>query len=320
MGFQLDRSAAAGRNGEVLRIEKTSIHDGQGLRTVVFLKGCPLRCWWCSTPESQKISPERGYIRQKCRSCGACIENCPQGALSLDSGGGVVVDESLCAACLECAACCPNSAVKGYGKTMSVQQVVSEICKDEVFYFHSGGGVTISGGECLLQADFVRDVLRECRMQGINTAVETSLFAPWSEIAKIIPFLNSVYVDMKHSDSRQHKKFVGVDLDLIKENLSRIDQLDIVLPVHLRIPLIPGINDSDEVLEAIIRDASAMKKVQDVEILPYHRLGVSTYPLLSLPYKLSDIPAVEREYIVERTAYLRSLDPGIAVKAGGGLQ
>ncbi len=187
------------RDGIILRIERTSIHDGKGLRVVVFLKGCPLSCKWCSTPESQQ----------------ADIEN-------------------------------------GYGRVLTVDQVVEEICKDEIFFFHSGGGVTVSGGECLLQPDFVAGVLEECLRRGINTAIETSLFAPWESVQKALPYLNTIYVDLKHPDGAIHEEFVGVDNSLILTNLEKLDHSNLFFDIHLRIPLIPGINDEDDILLATL--------------------------------------------------------------------
>ncbi len=252
-------------DGLILRIERTSIHDGQGLRVVIFMKGCPLSCKWCSTPESQNDFVERGY-----------------------------------------------------GRVISVDQAVEEICKDEIFFFHSDGGVTVSGGECLLQPNFVAGVLKECRQRGINTAVETSLFAPWQSVQKILPFLNSIYVDLKHSESRMHKKLVGVDNSLILTNLKKLDQSCLPFGIHLRIPLIPGINDADDVLLKTLSIAASIKKLKEVEILPYHRLGVGTYAKLGRLYELEDVVTPSREYIVERVEFLRKQGLNVPVKAGGG--
>ncbi|MDR1966768.1 MAG: glycyl-radical enzyme activating protein, partial [Synergistaceae bacterium] len=170
-------------SGNVLRVEKTSIHDGDGLRTVFFLKGCSLRCLWCSTPESQSPDPEVGYNREKCVMCGACVESCPNGAISIDGiGARIRRDRSRCVGCFLCVLKCPSSAMKGYGTRMTSEDAVREIAKDEVFYFHSGGGVTISGGEPLNQAEFVREILIGCEKLGIHRAMETSFFAEWENI------------------------------------------------------------------------------------------------------------------------------------------
>jgi len=251
--------------GVILRIERTSIHDGQGLRVVLFLKGCPLSCKWCSTPESQNPTAE-----------------------------------------------------KGYGFSISVDRAVDEICKDEIFFFHSGGGVTISGGECLLQPDFVAGVLEGCRQRGIDTAIDTSLFAPWPNLEKILPFLDSIYVDLKHPDGRMHKKLVGVDNNLILANLKKLDKSRRIFNIHLRIPLIPGLNDDDETLLEILSIAASIRKLKEIEILPYHRLGVGTYAKLGRKYELEDVATPSREYIIQRTEFLRKHMLNVPVKVGGG--
>jgi pyruvate formate lyase activating enzyme len=303
--------------GVVLRIERTSIHDGQGLRTVLFLKGCPLSCQWCSTPESQKKVIEKGYISGRCAGCGTCVESCPNEALSLVNGK-VQTDNALCQDCLSCVAACPTEAHKGYGKIMTVAKAVAEISKDEIFYFHSGGGVTISGGECLLQPEFVAGVLEECRLRGIDTAIETSLFASWQTVEKLLPFLNTLYVDLKHPDGLEHKNLVGVDNDVILANLKKLDLSDLSFGLHLRLPLIPGVNDGDDTLLAALSIAASLNKLKEIEILPYHRLGVETYAHLGMPYQLENLPAPSQEYIIERAEFLRKQNFNVPVKVGGG--
>jgi pyruvate formate lyase activating enzyme len=265
MVFRLDNTVTKDCTGTVLRIERNSIHDGQGLRVVLFLKGCHLSCKWCSTPESQQAAVE-----------------------------------------------------KGYGRIMSVDEVVADICKDEIFFFHSGGGVTLSGGECLLQPDFVAGVLEECRRRGINTAIETSLFAPWRSVEKILPFLNCIYVDLKHPDGDIHKKLVGVDNNRILANLKKLDQSDLPFKIYLRIPLIPGINDEDAVLLKTLSISATLKKLAEIELLPYHRLGVGTYAKLGRVYGLEDVVTPSEEYICERAEFLKKQGVNVHIKAGSG--
>lgn len=304
--------------GSVLRIEKTSIHDGTGLRTVVFLKGCPLRCLWCSTPESQSALPQKGYARDRCTLCGTCIDVCPRKALSFsEDGTRIVTDPQKCSACFECARRCPSRAMKAYGSLMSVAEVVREIAKDEIFYFHSGGGVTISGGEPLEQADFVKQILLECRDRGIHRAVETSFFGPWEKIESLLPLLNLVHTDLKHPDPVQHRKLTGVDNRLILENIRKADASPYRFDLVIRTPLIPGINDSEEALSASAAFAKGLKKLKEVEFLAYHRLGLETYRNLGWDYPLEEIRTPDREFMLAKARFFRSMAPGIAVKING---
>jgi len=235
----------------ILRLERSSIHDGAGLRTVIFFKGCPLACAWCSTPESQ--APE------------------------IESGEGYQ-----------------------YGRVMTVPELMREIIKDEVFFFHSSGGVTLSGGEPLLQADFAGLLLRECRRLNIDTAMETSLILPWSETVKTLPFLNTLFADLKLMDPRRHRRWCGRDNRLILENLRRIAAWEWPLTLIVRTPLIPGINDDDENIIAIARFCQDLGRVERLELLPYHRLGVHTYARLGREYPLADIKPPSPAAVAER--------------------
>jgi pyruvate formate lyase activating enzyme len=303
--------------GVVLRIERTSIHDGPGLRTVLFLKGCPLSCKWCSTPESQQKDPEKGYDATRCVGCSTCVLNCPAGAITL-SNNIVEIDDRLCTRCFQCVDICPHSAQKGYGRLMTVSQAVAEISKDEIFFFHSGGGVTISGGECFTQPEFTAGILEECCQRGINTAIETSLLASWKDIEKSLPFLNTLYVDIKHHDSKKHKELTGVGNGKIIANLKKLDQSVLPFQLHLRVPLIPGINDSDENLSALLAIGDSLEKVDRIEILPYHRLGVATYELLGRNYHLDNLLPPSEEYLAERLAFIKKQNPSLLVKVGSG--
>jgi len=241
--------------GTVLRIERASIHDGEGLRTVAFLKGCPLSCAWCSTPESQE--PE---IRQ--------------------------------------------AAGKTYGNILSVDEVAAEIEKDQIFFFHSGGGMTLSGGEPLFQADFSAALLKECKIRGVNTAMESSLCAPFEALDQILPSLDTLYADLKLIDRQKHREYCGLDNALILDNLRRAAESRRTARLIVRIPLIPRINDSDEDLTAaaaFCRDLGTA--VSAVELLPYHRLGVPTYERLGRPYRLPEIRPPQDDYLKERKKY-----------------
>lgn len=306
--------------GSVLRIERTSIHDGQGLRTVLFLKGCPLKCRWCSTPESQRTDPEKGYVLDRCVKCGICVRSCLEGALAMSEDGlKVLINAAKCKNCFVCVAKCPQNAFKKYGSIMSVREAIREISKDEIFFFHSGGGVTISGGEPLNQPDFVSEVLKECRELGIHTAIETSLHAPYENIETILPWLNVLYVDLKQMDQEFHKQWVGPDNSLILANIRRIDQANYPLEIIVRIPLIPGVNDSNSNLSATAEFCKSLKIIKGIELLAYHRLGMETYRNLGMDYPLQDLVPPSRERILERADFLSRQNPGVPIRVGGGL-
>ncbi len=201
---------------------------------------------------------------------------------------------------------------------MTVSQVVAELSKDEIFFFHSGGGVTISGGECFFQPEFTAAILQECCRRSIDTAVETSLFAPWKNIEKSLPFSNTIYVDIKHCDSKKHMELTGVGNELIMANLEKLDQSVLPFNLHLRFPLIPGINDTDENLSALLSLGERLEKVNDIEILPYHRLGTATYPLLGRNYHLENLAPPSEKYLSERLTYMSKRNRSLLVKVGSG--
>ena len=303
--------------GIVLRIERCSIHDGPGLRTVIYLKGCPLSCRWCSTPESQSFKKQVGHDPRRCTGCGTCVASCPADALSIVSGE-IRRDLNRCTHCFGCAVVCPQNSHRGYGTTMSVAETVEEISKDEIFFFHSGGGVTISGGECFSQPDFTAAVLQECNRCGIDTAVETSFFSSWSSIEQSLPFLNTIYVDLKHANSDKHKDLIGAGNEIIYNNLRKLETSAFSNSLIIRIPLIPGVNDDDENLLELLAAINSLTKVAAIEILPYHRLGVSTYPLLDRKYQLETYPSPSENYLQERLSFLKGQDHTVAIKLGSG--
>jgi len=309
-----------GAVGSVLRIERTSIHDGQGLRTVIFLKGCPLSCRWCSTPESQRSTPQKGYARDRCLGCGRCVCSCPEGALlRAEEGRKVLTDASKCKNCFVCVAKCLQGAQIRYGRLMFVRDVIREIVKDEIFFFHSGGGVTISGGEPLSQSDFVAEVLRECRELGIHTAMETSLHAPYESIEKVLPWLNVLYVDLKHMDQELHKQWVGQDNTLILDNLRKLDQANDSLEIIVRLPLVPGANDSSTNLSAVAQFCRSLQKIKEIELLPYHRLGLETYRNLERDYLLKELLPPSQEQLSEWAEFLGLQNPGVPIRVEGAI-
>jgi pyruvate formate lyase activating enzyme len=302
--------------GLILHLEKMALFDGEGLRTVVFLKGCPLRCQWCSTPESQSPAPQLGYDPLRCTGCQSCVTVCPQQAIRPTADGqGVVTDPAACRQCFECVPVCPSKARKAFGRRVSAARIVEEVEKDDIFFFHSGGGLTISGGEPLMQADFARAVLAECRRRGLHTAIETSGQASWDQFAKLLPFLDTVIIDVKALDPRRHKALTGQDNALILENIRRLDTAETALDLVIRIPLIPGLNDDPDNLQATGRFCQELRKFRELHLLPYHRLGVESYRLLGRSYALEGLASPDPTAVETAAEILRQM--GLPVKIGG---
>ncbi len=255
--------------GTVFNIQKFSTHDGPGIRTTVFLKGCPLKCLWCANPESQALTPQLMTRDLKCTGCGACMKACPQKAITLTEREGRVIHWEQCDHCFACVDACLYKALSASGDTKTPEEVVGEVKKDEVFYRNSGGGVTFSGGEPLVQHDFLEKALKLCKGEGFHTALDTTGHAPGEILEKILPMVDLVLFDIKHLDPEQHKMLTGVDNALILENARRAAG---ITHTWFRIPLMGGINDSMEEIEQV---ASMAKKwgVEKISLLPFHQGG-----------------------------------------------
>ncbi len=272
------------QKGLIFNKQKFSIHDGIGIRTLVFMKGCPIRCIWCSNPESQLLKKEIMDVSVKCIGCNKCINLCPKGAISSQ----FEIKREECDACGKCVEKCYANAKKTVGNWETVFDVVSEIEKDIVFYRNSGGGVTIGGGEPLLQYDFVKEVFLQCKKLGIHTAIETCGYADWEVAKGVFEYVDQVFYDLKHMDSKKHKELTGVGNNLILENAKKMT--DIKNDITFRVPLIPGLNDDKKNIHAIglfVSDLMKKGKEIKIEILPYHNLGGDKYKWLSKEYELS---------------------------------
>ncbi|MFS0660963.1 glycyl-radical enzyme activating protein [Niallia alba] len=246
--LEITKASEEETTGVVLRIERGSVYDGDGFRTVVFLKGCPLRCLWCSTPESQSHGIE--YVK------------------------GTT-----------------------YGQVMSVEDVMKEVRKDSCCYFHSGGGLTLSGGEILAQPIFTRSLLKAAWEECVNTAIETTFFAPWKVVSSILPYVDTAFVDIKMFNNQLHKKYVGSNNKRILENLLKTNELEENFRLIVRVPVIPGINDAQEELEGIGEFCAKLTHLEHVQLLPYHRLGTETYKKLDREYQLADILPPSSEHM-----------------------
>ncbi len=263
-------------SGVVSTIQKFSLDDGPGIRTTVFLKGCQLRCPWCQNPEGLNRFPELYFRADKCIGCGGCVEICPvESAISLTSEERI--NRQLCIRCMKCTEVCPSSALESIGKVMTVSEVIAEVMADVLFYTSSGGGVTFSGGEATMQPDFLAELLKQSKMQGLHTCIETNGYAGKEVWDKLLPNLDLVLMDIKHMDPVIHKKFTGVANDLILNNARLIaEQVELIL----RTPLIPGFNDSEQFIEELGRFASSIPNVKECHLIPYHEYGLSKYTLL----------------------------------------
>lgn len=268
--------------GVVFNIQHYAIHDGPGIRTTVFLKGCPLRCLWCQNPESQDLKPVIFFNAEKCTGCGMCIEACPENAIRIVDDKSAT-DRGRCKGSGKCAEVCPNEARSLMGRIMSGAEVFEDVNADALFYQNSGGGVTLSGGDPVAQPAFSIDILKRCRNAGIHTAVETCGFAKWETLKSILEYVDLVLYDIKHMDPVKHKAFTKVSNERILDNAKRI-RMELELPMLARIPVIPGYNDSLEALKAAAQFiARELEPSVSVNLLPYHRLGETKYERLEKP-------------------------------------
>lgn len=298
-------------NGVVFNVQRFSTHDGPGIRTTVFLKGCPLSCWWCHNPESKQAQPAIIYDSKKCLGCGLCVKMCLHKAIALVEDA-TVLDSSLCIVCGRCSKRCPAEALELVGKGMTVAEVLAEIEKDRVFYDESGGGVTFSGGEPLMQPEFLCALLQGCRQRGIHTTVDTCGHAQWQTLAKVSELADVFLYDIKHMDSSKHHEFTGVSNELILENLKQLSRIH--NGINLRVPIIPGLNDDLENLLMTGRLAVDLGITQ-VHLLPYHSIGRDKYARVGEVYNLPEVQAPSPERMEQIARELRSL--GLRVKIGG---
>lgn len=307
---QAGLEAPSVERGLVFNIARFSIHDGPGIRTTVFLKGCPLRCWWCHNPESQSSRPEVTYFQERCRQCGDCVKACAHHALQLE--GGVRVDETLCERCGTCVDACLADARQIAGKWMSAGEVLGQIERDRVFYEESGGGVTLSGGEPLQQGTFGEILLRLCRARGIHTTVDTCGYTAPGVLERIAAFVDLFLFDIKLIDPQQHREYTGVANDLILSNLNWLVTHN--RNVILRVPVIPACTDSDENLSAIVRLARSLG-LRRIHLLPYHRIAMDKYQRLGLEYKMgTTVPPSPARMNAIAAGFARE---GLEVRIGG---
>lgn len=283
----------------ITNIQKYSVHDGPGIRNTIFFKGCPLTCWWCHNPETQSYGKQMMYSAEKCTGCGECVEACPQSAITR-VGQKVFTDSEKCNHCGICQDYCLSCARTVSGKEYTVRELMKEIEKDQIFYEQSGGGITLSGGEPMINIDFVEKIVDRCYEKGISIVVDTCGYVPYDNFERINKKVSMYLYDLKHADSEKHKKFTGVDNKLILENLRKLSEAGV--RINLRIPLIDGVNTDDESVEGFLEIAKKVNLFK-VNLLPYHDMGKDKYRRLEMAYDESRMktPSAERmEWIKNR--------------------
>ena len=278
--------------GIVFNIQKYSVHDGPGIRTIVFTKGCPLSCRWCSNPESQLLKPQMAFNATRCigtDKCHYCIPACPYQSITSE-GNALNIDCTHCTECetIACSKACPAGSIITYGQERTVEDVLNAVAQDAIFYSRSGGGMTISGGEPLFQKEFALALLREARRRRIKTAIETCGCYEWERLEEAAPLLNNVLYDVKHTDTEKHKWATGVGNELILANLKKLVETFPELPVQVRTPVIPGFNDDEETARSIGKLLKGYANVS-FEALPYHRLGTQKYAFLGREYPMGEV-------------------------------
>lgn len=298
------------KQGVVFDIQRYSINDGPGIRTIVFLKGCPLRCAWCSNPESQQPNRELLYRKILCIHCNLCLKACKQGAL--DPSNPNLINREKCILCQDCANICPTGALEIKGKNMTVEEVINELKKDESYYHRSNGGITLSGGEALMQADFCRELLKACRARGWHTAIETEGYASKDAINKVMPCIDLALLDCKANNDEIHKKWTGVSNKIIRENSYLIQDITHTI---IRIPTIPTVNSDIDEYRDMIKFVKTLPKVKEIHILPYHNYGERKYELLGREYKLKNIEKLNEKHVEKLKQLVES--EGFICKIGG---
>jgi len=289
------------KKGLIFNIQRFSLHDGPGIRTTIFFKGCPSSCLWCQNPEGLSSSKELFQSNAKCIGCHTCLENCPEGAISFD-GPEPVNDRSICKLCMSCADNCPTGALEAIGKEMTIKEITNEVLKDRIIFEESGGGVTLSGGEPLQQLDFVIDLLKAMKELNINTAVETSGYVSIEALKKVSTWTDLFLYDLKLLNPEKCKEYTGISSKPVIDNFKYLAQNGSQLVV--RMPLIPGINDHHDHLR-LMADTLKENGINELELIPYHNIGAHKYRGLNMDYQLQELePPSKNQMAAVREAFL----------------
>jgi glycyl-radical enzyme activating protein len=287
--------------GKLFNIQRFSIHDGPGVRTTVFFKGCNIRCKWCHNPESISIDNQIEFYPEKCIGCGACFQVCPNGVHFIDENQEHRLNRIKCNGCLLCTETCYSNALVSVGRNVDVAYILKSVTADKLYYKNSSGGVTFSGGEAMLQIDFLEEILHRCKQEDIHTAVDTAGCVPWSCFQRILQTTDLFLYDVKAADSTRHKQLTGVDNYLILENLKRLS--DAGKQIYVRIPFIVGFNDDQ--IEAIANILKPLN-IAKVEVIPYHKLGNSKYAALDIKNELLETETPAEELVEKAITILKN--------------
>jgi len=301
----------------ITNIQRFSINDGPGIRTTVFFKGCMLKCPWCHNPECINPEQEFYYHQEKCARCGLCVEVCPENAITLPGENGEeypVRDRNKCNNCMKCVENCPHGALTIVGQYYTKEEIIKEVISDQVFYKRSGGGMTLSGGEVLMFPEFAKELLKEVKEYYIHTCIDTSGFAKWEVLEDLLRYVDLVLLDIKHMDPKMHEKVIGVPNMVILNNARKMAEMGVKM--RLRIPVIPGFNDTEENMYKILKFAKELgDSVVGVDILPFHNWAEKKYDQLDLEYKFKGIPSLTREEVEDFEKIFK--DNGFDTSIGG---
>ncbi|TXT66204.1 MAG: Benzylsuccinate synthase activating enzyme [Promethearchaeota archaeon] len=292
-------------NGIIFDIQQYAIYDGPGIRTIVFMKGCPLSCIWCQNPESQQLEPQLAYFQEKCGLCGKCVEICPENALIL-SDNRIIREKKLCKKCGACVKICPNNVMEIIGEEKSIQDIIEIILRDKPFYDNSGGGITVSGGEPTMQKEFLMNLLKNVKKEGIHTAIETCGYFNSEMVDKLVSVADLFLFDIKHIEADLHEHYTGVSNENILYNFHRIYKLVGPERIICRIPLIPGFNTDQKTIQGIIDFLKEIRFTGSVHLMPYNRMAKTKYEKIGKKDEYHDMGELREDKIEKIVEQLKS--------------